>query len=178
MTMPSNCLTTWNIIWIYWQKKCSLRPPAHQFSHFSQTWMASSHTSAYLALPACLQESYFLMLFHWLRCKRFQPDLRSHRMVRGWKEPLEGPSYLLKQVQSWLLRTMFRQLLVIAKDGASTTSLHNLGQLPSQWKSIFWCSEGTSCSSVYACCLCQWAPLKRAWFHLLCILPSGIYTES
>ena len=46
----------------------------------------------------------------------------------------------------------------------------------SQSKSIFWCSNGTSCVLVSACFLssCHWAPLKRAWLHSLCTLPSGV----
>lgn len=36
----------------------------------------------------------------------------------------------------------------------------------------------TSCVSDCACCLlcCHWAPLRRARHHLLCYLPSNIYT--
>lgn len=102
LTMLSNCLTTWNIIWIHPQEKCSLPLLAHQLlSHFSQTWMASLHTSAYLALPACLHELCFLMLLHQFRCKGFhlelQTDFTESQNSWGWKEPLEGPSSLLKQ---------------------------------------------------------------------------------
>lgn len=39
-----------------------------------------------------------------------------------------------------------------------------------------WCSDGTSCVPVCTHCLLpsHWAPLRRAWPCLLCILPSGI----
>lgn len=40
----------------------------------------------------------------------------------------------------------------------------------SEWKSVSWCSEGTSCVSV--CAHCHWAPLKRDSLHFLCTFPS------
>lgn len=41
---------------------------------------------------------------------------------------------------------MTRRLFNISREGHSNTSLSNLGQflLPSEWKSVLWCSDGTS----------------------------------
>lgn len=40
-----------------------------------------------------------------------------------------------------------------------------------------WCSQGTFCVPACAHCLLSWywAPLRRAWLHLLATLPSNIY---
>lgn len=63
--------------------------------------------------------------------------------------------------------------------GHSTVSLGNLHQcsITAQWRSASRCSDRTSHIPVCAHCLLtwHWEPMKRAWLHLLCMLPSGMY---
>jgi len=64
---------------------------------------------------------------------------------------------------------------------------HSLGSTfgsalsPIEWKIVSWCSVGTSCIPLCACCLLShsWAPLKKkGCLGALCSLPSGVYTKT
>lgn len=58
--------------------------------------------------------------------------------------------------------------------------LYSLTEQPlTQWKTVSWYSEGTSCVSVCAHCLWSWhwAPLKRVWLQPLYNLPTSSYTH-
>lgn len=71
-------------------------------------------------------------------------------------------------------QTRTRWLLNTSKDEDSTASLGLfplLGFSHSK-KSVPWCSVCTHCLL-----FCYWAPLKRAWFHLLCTLLSDVCND-
>ena len=89
--------------------------------------------------------------------------------------PTQGP---LEQVP----KTVSRQLLIISKNGDSTTFLGNLCQCSvtlTVKKAFFSCSDRTSCVSGYAHHLwsCHWAPLRKAWLTHLHSLSLGIYAH-
>jgi len=111
---------------------------------------------------------------------QFKFESQNHRLdVVGmdvWR--LSGPIPLLKQGNLHPdFQAKSRCPLDIPKEGDSITSPGNLcqGLLTLTGERCLLMFRAMSCISVCAhrTLLYYWAPLKRAWLHLLCTLPSG-----
>ena len=117
----------------------------------------------------------------WVGKRLLFTELQNHRVVEVgrdlWRSSVPTP--LLKQghlepvaqdVSRWLLNISSNETLqppwATCSDAQST----------SQWRSVSWCSDRTSCISICAHVLwsCHWASLKRAWLHPIHIPLSGI----
>ena len=87
-----------------------------------------------------------------------------------------------RATQSQSPRTVPIQLLNISMDGDSTTPLGSLCQclvIPTVKKIFPDVQRNLLCFSLSHCLLsCCWAPLRRAWLHLVCTLLSDIYGHS